>query len=562
MFSRGVLILWLLALVCEPGGARDVSVRFELPRGDPPVVRAAVFDAGSDLSQPHVQVHAIDPDVLVLSATPGADVVVKFDRDDDTYYLDGPFRWPASGATRLVPPVPRYTAVGTVVADVPDDDPPRWLDRDGALDAQPWPRCRRTRRAWECAGVPLLEPGVVVIGSDPMAYAVLSADVLPTRRGVSTRLARWAMLLLLQADDEDRLERPRVQLLEPQVSRFRAEGVRVMLRDATSARVHALARGVYFLAGTGNHEDLVLQVGGEDIAVVRTAISTAPDGLRPAMHVRLDAAAAVHGRVVNERDEPATGARLGLSELIDIREPDGQIRRLKRSLADVEPDADASFTLRGLGPGRYEVLALHPTWGRGSIVFEPGDRRLVIRLVAGSRVAGRVLQNGLPAAGVWVDVPGDRDAYVRAADPMDVVAPSAQTAADGRFTIALPPSGARELRIGADQAAVRVPIPPISANATLDIGDIHLRSPIAVQVTYVGDERCALLAAGPMGHSGLTMVEAQVIGPGARRLLLPESGTWLLTVRCGGRESPVQPAAIDVPPQVAAWSAHVVAIRP
>ncbi len=169
----------------------------------------------------------------------------------------------------------------------------------------------------------------------------------------------------------------------------------------------------------------------------------------------------------------------------------------------------------------------------------------------------RVVRRGMPIGGAVVDAPPDHATLLTVADPYDVIAPETSTAGDGRFGLSLAPGGATEIRIARERTIVRRPLPRIRSGL-IDLGDIEWPSAIAVTLDYVGDERCALAALGPFGRSGISALDATIVLPGLRRVVVPEPGQWVITARCTGREWPVQPAMIDVPPDVDEWRAQIV----
>jgi hypothetical protein len=164
---------------------------------------------------------------------------------------------------------------------------------------------------------------------------------------------------------------------------------------------------------------------------------------------------------------------------------------------------------------------------RSVVQFSPGPESLTVRLTSNVWVRGRVVRFGVPLAGARVDVPPDLDAYARAVDPYDVVydgvAGETVTGRDGRFEIALPPGSATEVRITFQRVTARRPVAQ-SGPGTIDLGDIELPAVVRLSLTYVGDEWCQLLAAGPFGGLALVTVEAKTDGPSRWRLRTLDPG--------------------------------------
>ena len=534
-----------------------VTVRF--PAGDVPVIAAEVYLA-SDLSRPR---HSVDVDAGAADAAlpfePGLDAVILLRRRDAAYYLHGPLRWPSEsravavdgGARRTVSgPVPREAAVRS----------PIWIAAEGTAGAE-WPRCTGDAGRWHCVGVPADAAGIVSLQRDaPVLYAAVRPAPPGGDLEVPVRSAAWATIVTLEGAPGD--ESARVQVLAPRRSPVRARAARQLLERAPGTGVEPLAGRRYLVSGIDHRDDLLLQVDGPDVALTRLALSTWSASLLQPLQVMLEPAVATTGRVVDRAGRAAGGARLVVAEIVEGGGATGSVQPLKRQVGELESGSDGTFTLRGLRAGRFELLGLHPRLGRGTLTFEPGGRPLVLRLDPGRRVAGRVLRDGVPLAGVWVDVPASHAAYLAAGDPMDVLAPAAVTGADGRFEVVLAPRVGNELRLDDRGIVTRLPLPPVGEGARVDLGDVTLRGSIAVRVTYAGDERCAIVAAGPLGRTGMTLAEARVLGPGVRLLTLSEAGRWLLELRCPRGMARADPPVLDVPAQAAEWSVHVATAPP
>ena len=535
-------------------------VTFHLPPPGPPVVAAEAYVA-SDLSRPR---HAVEVDAgvtqVVIPFDSGTEAVVVLRRHDGAYYVHGPFRWPSEDQVVPVDGRARHTVQGRVPPGRVDSRP-AWIDPEKA-GVDEWPRCAIGPDGFQCVGVPLEAAGVVAVRLEPPA---LFATVRPSVPGgvltVPVRSARWAAVVTLEGADHE-VGRARLLVLAPRASPLRGRPARVMLTPADGVSVERLTARTYVISGVEHRDDLLLQADGEDLAMARVPLATSTVGLLHRTAVSLQPAMVTTGRVVDRSGRAAEGAQLAIAEIVEQSGADGRPRTIKRQVGELESGADGAFTLRGLGAGRYELLALHPRSGRGSITFEPGGRPLLLCLDPGRRVAGRVLRDGVPLPAVWVDIPASHEGYVAAVDPMDVLAPATTTGADGRFRIALPPRGATELRFDYQGEVTRLALPSVADGEEVDLGDIVLRRSIGVRVTYVGDERCALVAAGPLGHTGMALAEAQIVAPGTRLLTLPESGRWLLELRCPRGAARPEPAVLDVPPQAAEWSVHVTMAPP
>ena len=531
-----------------------------LPPGGAPVVAADVYLA-SDLSRPmrSVEVDAGSTEVVV-PFTADADAVLLLRRLDGRYYLYGPTKWPREARTVAIDATPRYSVEGAVPDGARPHERPFWLHADDLTGE--WPRCDASTRMWRCVGVPADGAGLVVFSLEP---PVRFAAVRPSDTGgavhVAVRSAHWATLISIDGDPHH-VEHARVQVVAPRASAAQTPRLRISLRPAPRASAERLTGRTWLVSGTAHQNDLVLQADGDGVSLARVPLDTEIARLHQRTTILLLPAVLTTGQVVDRSGRPVEGARLILAEILEQPSAVERTRTVKRQVAEIESGPGGAFALDGLGTGRFELLGLHARHGRGTLVFEPGGRPLVLRLNPGRRVAGRVVRNGLPVPGVWVDVPATHEGYLAASDPMDALAPAATTGPDGRFQVVLPQRGAAELRLDDQGVVTRVPLPAVSDAATLDLGDLPLQGSISVRVTYAGDERCVLVAAGPLGHTGMTLVEAQPIAPGTRALTLPEPGRWLLELRCGRVAARAEPPLLDVPAQVREWSAHVMMAPP
>lgn len=555
MSSRSVVIavvLWLAlagrvdaAIVPVSFTARDVVA---------PVVAVDVFAAGEPLDVPVPATVTIDDAGVVVGVDGGRDVVVQFILDSGAYLLDGPTRWPLQPEVRSLPTTPRRS-VGGSIATTSSNGQVVWIDERGVLATAQWPRCWIRGRRWECLGIPEGEGGLAVLS---LAPPLLFATVTPGAgsNAPPSGNAAWATVLVVDGDGD-----ARVRMLKPFDAKNTA-AYRVPLEPATGCSASPFGAAAFLIA-CSQQEDIVLEVTQPGMATSRTAVDSVSASVLSPVVVLPAPERLVIGRVEGADHQPARGARLEVSELVDIVERDGRRRTVRRSVGEGSADEDARFELRGLGEGRYEVLAVHERLGRGRVQFEDGSRAILIRLTAPFRVTGRVVRRGVPVARARVDVPPDYAAYAKSVDPFDVVSLESTTGSDGRFELALPPRGATEVRVTFGRLVARRVLPASSDTGRpdrIDVGDIELPPEIVVSVTYVGDDRCGLVAAGPLGKSGVAIVDAVTPGPGRKRLSLPEPGDWILAAKCGGREFRVEPRVLEVPENVTEWGAHVTLI--
>lgn len=556
------LSLVLLLGPTATAAAQPTTVTFQLPAAFAAVERILVYRADGDLRVPVHAMEAAGTAVVPVASAPHLDVVVLFVGQDGSYLTDGPFRWPSTPASRSVAPVVRRTVTGRRPASIRTHEAPTWLEGGYQAAGAPWPRCYHGLNDWFCVGIPAASAGVVLLQSEsPVMYGVVRpANENQGQPTVQVITAQWAGAVLLDGYGTGSRNDLRLRVVGPVASSHRRTDVRLFLEWVRDVRVELLADGCYLVAGNVDRDDLLLEVDGEAVATARVPIGAGELTVWQPLRVTLTPPLTVSGLVRGATGEAAAGAQLHLSELVERRDGDGRTVIVRRALRDSTADGSGRFTLPGLGDRRYELLAMHPALGRRVVTFQPQGRPLDVELEAGQQVRGRVVRRGRPLPNVWVDVPPDHQSYLEAADPLDVLSFAAVTDSDGRFLVTLPPRGAVELRLAHEGAVVRVPVAG-QRSGRLELGDIEWPGSIAVRIVYAADERCGLAASGPLGRSGMTIVEAVILAPGLRRLMLPEPGRWVLALVCLGREVAVDPPILEVPADVPEWSAYVMTGR-
>ncbi|MBM3777238.1 MAG: carboxypeptidase regulatory-like domain-containing protein [Acidimicrobiia bacterium] len=522
-----------------------VAVEFRLGGGKP-VERAAVFDGGGDLSKPAIVVRPGQAAAVSIAFVPGREVVVQFEVGDGTYLLDGPFRWPDRSEVHDVGPVLRRTVAGVLPGPgKPALEPPLWIDAQGRANAGAWPQCGASARMWACVGVPFSESGLAVFAADhPAAFAMVRAGGEPV-----VKTAAWATVVVAAGNDPDALE---VELWRPVAPGSNPDGLRVRPERASGCDSAGLSPGSVLVWCTRD-DDVDVLVSAAGRARARATVESATAWLLSPLTMELLPDVPVQGRVETSSRRPAAGALVEISELLEVAGPDGEPREVRRSLMEVVADDRGRFEARGLGAGAYEALAAHPTFGRVRSRFQASQGEVVLVLAAARRLTGQVVRQGRAVVEAVVEVVPEPGMHLRVSDPYDAIAPGTATDDEGRFEVALPASGANELRIHAGGVVARWPVPPGQAAVT-DLGVLELPGRVAVSVEYRGNEGCRLLAVGPLGRTGFSTVEATVTSPGARRFDLPEPGQWFLTAACAGVERTVEPPMIDVPADRMDWS--------
>jgi hypothetical protein len=396
-------------------------------------------------------------------------------------------------------------------------------------------------------GVPVDEAGVL-IGRE--AGGLLSAAVNEESTPV-LRPSAWGRLALV--GDRDGGPPPRLRFVagRPVASSQHQRALRLETALITDLRVNGVTPGVFWIAGDSSPPDGWLEIrsarsGPEYLDLGEVAGGAPQLPLRIQLEERRD----VSALVVSSRGDPAPGALVTAFRLIDPQtavtsspEPPPPRRVLATESTSA---ADGTVTIGGLGEADYEIVVWHPQLGRASVRLAPGAAQITVRLQAPGVAHGRVVAEGKPLGGVDVFSAPDPGAYASAPDPIDLKGGDARTGPDGRFSIALAPGGGGELRVGGGAyATTRVPLPRTTL-PFVELGDIELGRGLAVSVTLDQDPGCELRATGPVGKTGLHIVNATRTGPGLFSVALPEEGTWEFVLMCGRAERTLTPSIVAI----------------
>jgi hypothetical protein len=92
-----------------------------------------------------------------------------------------------------------------------------------------------------------------------------------------------------------------------------------------------------------------------------------------------------------------------------------------------------------------------------------------------------------------------------------------------------------------------VPLGAHVGTGDLNLGDVLVPDPRRVTVRLLAPA-CDLMAVGPLGTLGLTIVRASK-GYGVYWLELPEPGMWAINAECAGATYALDPAVVAVPPE-------------
>lgn len=469
------------------------------------------------------------------------------------YLLDGPFRWPAQPSTYVIAPRWRRTIRGRQPRDGAGSI--TWVPgrEDDRRDA--WPACAwLDDESWECVGVPLSVPGVVLSAPRGLVHYSVAAGAL-TRPGiedVSVADALWGRLLIVnvaQPEAARRLAGVHASALRLSVPRARPQSARLEATTDATVRVTRVGTGAFWLSGAATPVDGWVELGGSGFAPLRietTDVAGSPPELP--MRVALESPVEVTGRVTGGPDVPAVGALVTLYRFAhDPPIPKRPPRRIV--VSEQRASDDGAFRFGDLAMERYEIVAMHPVLGRGERRFDPDGQEVEIALRKPPEAIGRVTRDGVPVRGVPVTVVPDLAQFAAADDMTELRGGDATTDQDGRFAVLLASRGRGEIRIGQEATGVRrIPLgsaetlPPI-----IDVGTIELDALAPVTLVLEGSDGCQLLLVGPSGRTGMTIVRAVRLGPAMFQASLPEPGRWMVSAVCGKRERAVIPAAIDLP---------------
>jgi hypothetical protein len=463
------------------------------------------------------------------------------------YILDGPFRWPAQGATYAVNPQWRKTIRGHSTGP---HTSLIWVAEDGGVASRA--TCEWTgTTAWECVGVPLNAIGVVLTTTSgevrcSIPNGMVSASGVEATNNVSSS---WGRLVVVEGTGTVRSKDGiRVTAKRLEVPRERSLATRLEVVPDRQVHVERVGGGVAWVWGTQAPADGWVEVAGAGAATERIDIrevTEVPPELP--LRIQLQAPAAVFGHVRGGGGNAAAEAVISLYRF----ERDDQQRDKPRriTVAEVRADADGAFHFGDLAIEPYEIVAIHPALGRGVRRVTPDGRETDVVLRSTAQVKGRVLRDGLPARGVRVAIVPDLAQFAAAGDLTEMRGGETEANEDGRFTVSLAARGSSELRIGDERAGVRrVPLGQAeSLSGVIDIGDVELGGMAVVTFVLEGDGSCDILLTGPAGRTGMSVLRSSRIGPAVVQAVVPEPGRWHVTAVCGGRERAVVPGSIDVP---------------
>ncbi len=429
-----------------------------------------------------------------------------------------------------------------------------WID---ATAAEPDARCQlQPSLGWRCDGLSSASRGLVVLVGNG-ALAVLAVGIAGVDRAGA--VCSWGRLLRVSpggvvADD---LHDLRVTPWKPARSTARRQAQRFSLVEDPSVHVMPLSNIAFWVSGGEIDQDAFVQLEGPAIASLRIPAKTLMDA-PPELPRVLEAVApfALTGRVVSADGQEVEAADVELFEPLNAADEDGsagQPRGAKEAaplvrVGQATSRPDGTFTFDRLATGRYELVASHPSLGRATQRIERFADSLVLKLVPPARAAGRVVRHGLPVAGARVRFVPDPAAWMASTDPMRHLAVETSTGDDGRFSVVLPPERAGLIQIIAPNgASLRLPLAGRAAAGDLVLGDLALPELRRLTVRLLDQAACDLIAVGPIGSLGLSVVHA-TSAAGTYWFELPEAGTWTLNAQCGQKTYNLDPPVVTILP--------------
>ena len=452
-----------------------------------------------------------------------------------TYLISDEVRWdPAAGPVSLRPGLLRMIQAPAVDGD------PHWLGASGSIA-----QCDRTPTRIRCLFVPRDEPGVVVSVHGNRTYFALAqhrgSDPVPSE--LSWRSAPWGRFVRVHIPAGTSLE-ARVVIVESALRR--GKGMLRERRGSTAAQVHAIGGQSLWIEGS---QDLAarLDISAAGSATQRLQLDVVkgpplvPLELSPPPEEVIDGDVRARG-VLIEGTVVILARLLGQPSGLD--EDDEKVPM--ELIGEAKTDSAGRFSFHGLSRGRHELLAMHSSRGRArAFVLAPSHSRLVLTPRASLR--GRVLSNGVPAAGASISVLPSFDAVADARNPMLLMTEPVRSGVDGRFEAALPEEGGLSVTVVHEGTSARVELGEASTlPPVVDVGDIKLQAPFDVELLADLPPGCTLYAAGPFGEPGMTLVTGVAVAAGRWRLRAPLPGRWFFEASCEGREVGLETPMVQI----------------
>ncbi len=411
--------------------------------------------------------------------------------------------------------------------------------------------CDVALSAWRCDGLPEPPHGIVAMIGD----TEVAVECIATCGQGDARARQWGRLMLVSpggvapADLRDL----QVTAWRPEQSAFRTASRRVTATRDTDVDVVPVSDVAFWIAGNTVNPAAYLSVDGAAVGSVRVAVGLLAAGPPDApFFLPASLPFSLSGRVQGASFQGIAGVDVQLFEPL-VRDDVASAgtatgeRPPMVLLAETRSDDDGDFAFERLAPGSYLVEAFHATAGRGSARVRSLAEPLIVRLDPPVRARGRVLQHQLPVSGARVRFVPAPEAFIKNENPIELIAPDTVTDNDGRFVLALPRVAVGNLQVvGSDGVSTRVSVSQSAGSREVLVGDITLSDPRGLRVRMLEGEACSILAAGPLGALGLTVIRGYPAGY-VHWFEVPEAGEWALEAECQGQSVEVDPRIVTVP---------------
>jgi hypothetical protein len=456
--------------------------------------------------------HAVSRDGrMVVTGEAGADTLLWLHPLGHTgYLLHGPFRWPVRSDALSI--ATRWRRTVRASSRALEDAPAVWVTAIDVRAPEPWPQCAATAaRHWECVGVPLESSGVLVQAvPGRVAFALARGTRAGSVEEAAVAAAHWARLLIAAPNDPSAPLQPdvlRVTARRAHVPRARPQSSRLDVEADPAVHIERAGPSAYWITGNSAAGDGWIEVSGRGFATTRIPVQDLAGG-SPEIPVRIaiDRAWTIAGRVTAAQ---GTVAKAIVTIFRFDPGTDDKQRARRIAVAEQASDDDGGFRFSDLGPERYELVAMHPTLGRGERRVEADGAFLELRLRPLSRAIGRVIRGGASIGGLPVVFVPNLVEFQTARDLTELRGGETTTDAEGRFEVALPLRGSGEIRIGDDRRGLR----------RIPLGSVESLPPV---------------------------VDLGTIGPAMFRASVPEPGGWLVVAICGREERAVVPALLTI----------------
>ena len=425
-----------------------------------------------------------------------------------------------------------------------------WIAAD---DREPPAECAiRLPSAWTCeAPFPQSRGLIVIVGAQGGVAAIPSGLAA---WGAASVVSAWGRVVRLTPGGVSReiLRDVSVTAWRPLRPASRPLTRRVSAGEEPGMTVLRLSDEAFWIAGNLVDSDSYLRIDGPGLGSSRFGVAGIQDG-PPEFPVYVDVSPPIslQGRVVDGHGQPVDRAVVEAWAPLHQGQGRGEENAEDKTLlhwAATRSDSQGQFDFPHMAAGQYEVIALHPSAGRAALSVSSVAEPILLKLEPSLAASGRVLRRGLAVEAARVRFVPDVAALSESVDPAMHVSEDVTSAADGRFLLPLPPVRRGVVQVIApDGSVVRLPLPGAPGLRTVALGDIALPDARAVTLRLMDPRDCVVAAAGPLGELGLTMVRAARESGGTYLLQVPEIGTWVLGVQCGGRNYEVEPPVLGIP---------------